>query len=184
MSSSAMYGQPAGTMCPTLTTWQPHHATPPGEPPSVPLSPRDCTFVHLRYEPIVPPRCLMIHPPLTATLFLLQLSPDAILASVWFKHPPAPHYGCWLIFSKMSHSCRSCWKCITLQPHRSGLWNLFILQPKAFIGSFLSSANWITLCNWSLVEPEEWWWAAWNLKKSLAARYLLVQHHYLSILQN
>ena len=24
MSSSAMYGQPAGTMCPTLTTWQPH----------------------------------------------------------------------------------------------------------------------------------------------------------------
>ena len=97
MSSSAMYGQPAGTMCPTLTTWQPHHATPPGEPPSVPLSPRDCTFVHLRYEPIepiVPPRCL-IHQPLTTTLFLLQLSPDAILASVWFKHPPAPHYGCW-----------------------------------------------------------------------------------------
>ena len=58
-----------------------HLAASPGEPPSVPLSPRDCTFVHLRYEPIVPPRCL-IHQPLTTTLFLLQLSPDAILASV------------------------------------------------------------------------------------------------------
>ena len=33
-----------------------------------------------------------------------------------FKHPPTPHYGCWLIFSKMSHSYRSSWKCITLQP--------------------------------------------------------------------
>ena len=178
MSSSAMYGQPAGTMCPTLTTWQPHHATPPGEPPSVPLSPRDCTFVHLRYEPIVPPRCL-IHQPLTTTLFLLQLSPDAILASVWFKHPPTPHYGCWLFFPRcliVADLVENALPC-----------NLIVLACEIYFffnQKLLLVLFWITLCNWSLVEPQQWWWAAWNLKKSLAAGYLLVQHHYLSILQN
>ena len=135
-----------------------HLAASPGEPPSVPLSPRDCTFVHLRYEPIVPPRSL-IHPPLTTTLFLLQLSPDAILASVWFKHPPTPHYGCWLFFPRcliVADLVENAFPC-----------NLIVLACEIYFffnQKLLLVLFWITLCNWSLVEPQQWWWAAWNLK--------------------